>query len=73
MWDSPSSNYRSIQFSLTIDRIIALKKLGYEPANMTVREIWQTVQDSVDIQPKYSIMDCARIRQVAANNSFITD
>lgn len=76
MWDSPSSDssiYRSIQFSLAIDRIITLLNLGYKPANMTVREIYKASQESVDIQPKYSIMDSARIKQVANQNSFISD
>lgn len=63
-------SYRPIQISLAIDRIIELRKFGFDPANMTVREIYEASQVTVDIKPKYSIMDSARIKHVVSNNSF---
>lgn len=76
MWDSPSSDssiYRTIQFSLAIDRMIVLISLGLNPAEMTVMEIYEKGQDGVAFQPKLTIMDAARVKQVATENSFITD
>lgn len=62
--------YRRTQFDLAEQRITILQGNGYKPAEMTVREIYET---SIDFAEKWSIMDCARIKQVACDNSFITD
>lgn len=76
MWESPSSEssiYRSIQFSLTINNMLRLIKAGFNPAEMTVREIYDAMQNLFDISGKASIMDAARIKQVATNNSLLSD
>ena len=67
------SNYRVIQFSLAINRAIELMGYGFSPAEMTVREIYEASQVTVDIQPKYSIMESARIKQAATYNSLLSD
>lgn len=76
MWESSSgeaSIYRSIQFSLAIDRIIALRKFGYEPAKMTVQEIYKASKLAVDSLRQMTIMDAARVKQVSTKNSLISD
>jgi hypothetical protein len=80
MWISPSEEhsamlaiYRREQFFLAEQRIAVLRFFKYDPAEMTVREIYEIGQELIDFQPKYSIMDAARIKQVATKNSVIGD
>lgn len=66
--------YREAQFFFAKQRIDMLIQRGYKPAEMTVREIYETlIQVAVDTETKCSILDAARIKQVVTNNSLSSD